>query len=286
MTTGVSPAALPRSPPVAGALRWTAKKALRRGVAWWPRPAPRRPALRVLTYHRFARRPRDPFAVDPEAFARQVELIAASGRAIGLDALDRALAGQMRLRPDALLLTIDDGAESTLAVAAPILARHGVPAVAFVTASRLGRTEAGEPERFLGEDEVRRLPDHGIDVGSHGWTHASLGNADPAALARGFAASRHLLETVLDREVRAFAYPYGTARDHSAASRSNAQAAGYRLAFTSMHGAVDATADPLALPRIKIESGEGLAMFRRACDGGLDAWRAVDTWGTALQARR
>ena len=37
-----------------------------------------------------------------------------------------------------------------------------------------------------------------------------------------------------------------------------------------------AGADPLTLPRVKIEGGEGMGMFRLAASGGLDAWSLVD----------
>ena len=52
------------------------------------------------------------------------------------------------------------------------------------------------------------------------------------------------------------------------------------------HGAIAPGADPLTLPRVKIEGGEGLWMFRAIVDGGLDAWRWVDRFMWRLQEAR
>ena len=204
---------------------------------------------------------------------------------MSLDLLACAFAGQATLPPGAILVTIDDGCASTLERAAPILQRAGVPAVAFLTASRLGTTESGVPERFLSAAEMRALPSAGIDVGSHGWSPRSLRTVDDDTLRQELEGSRCRLEDLLGREVRAFAYPYGTGRDHSARTRVAVARAGYRFCFTSVHGSFRPDADPLCLPRVKIEGGEGLSMFTAACNGGLDAWRVIDRHGGRWQAR-
>jgi hypothetical protein len=52
--------------------------------------------------------------------------------------------------------------------------------------------------------------------------------------------------------------------------------------FLSTHGAVRAGSDPLALPRIKVEGGEPLWLFRMLARGGMDHWRVVDNAIAAL----
>ena len=272
-----------------GDLRWFAKKAARRLVAAAGPPSAARtgPALvRVLTYHRFGTRRRDPFALPPAEFEAQIAAIAASGRAISLEELAAFLAGAALPGPpgDRLLLTIDDGYASTLDVAAPILQRHGVSAVAFVTTGRIG-TSGRDPERFLDGDEIRSLAGFGIAVGSHAADHRSLGGAlDPTHLARQIAGSRDILQALLNREITAFAYPFGTRADHSRQSRAAVEAAGYRLAFTSRHGPIGTASDPLVLPRIKVESGDPTWLFGSALRGGLDRWAIVDDLLSRCQA--
>jgi hypothetical protein len=43
-----------------------------------------------------------------------------------------------------------------------------------------------------------------------------------------------------------------------------------------MHGAIRPGMDPISLPRIKVEGGEGLWMFRLLSQGAMDPWRVVD----------
>jgi hypothetical protein len=61
---------------------------------------------------------------------------------------------------------------------------------------------------------------------------------------------------------------------------------GYTYAFTSQHGTIGEGLDPYALPRIKVEGGERLWLFRLLLRGGLDAWRFVDHTLWKIQARR
>src|SRR5687767_8705425 len=155
--------------------RWAAKKAARAGVAALAAlpalAAPlfdARPRVRVLTYHRFGEGRRAPFTVSAADFERQMRLLAQSGKAVSLDGLRAHLDGRRALPDGAVLVTMDDGDPSVLEIAAPILKRHGVPATAFV----LG----GEPEGFelMTGEQLRRLPEHGIEVASHSLTHRSM----------------------------------------------------------------------------------------------------------------
>ena len=43
-----------------------------------------------------------------------------------------------------------------------------------------------------------------------------------------------------------------------------------------MHGAVRPGADPISLPRVKVEGGEPLSLFALQTRGAMDAWRVVD----------
>ena len=89
-------------------------------------------------------------------------------------------------------------------------------------------------------------------------------------------ASRELLEKLVGRPVTAFAYPYGTLADFDPAVEGILAACGYACAFTSQHGAVRPGLPALALPRVKVEAGDGASLFPRLCGGSLDGWRVVD----------
>ena len=271
-------------------LRWIAKKAARTGVAVgsWSSGVLDGPGAsdpRVLTYHRFGDNPHDPFCVDVETFARQMEVLAESGRAVSLADIEGFLFHQEALPHGAVLVTIDDGYRSTFSEALPILRDLGVPAVAYIPTGCMGGTD-DDLEARMTWDEVGKLAEGGIAVGSHAWSHQSLGAMDRLAIAHEVDRSRELLEQRTGIRVTSFAYPFGTRADYSEVSRDALATGGYRTAFTSQHGALDSNADALELPRVKVEGGEPLWMFRLLIRGGLDAWNLVDRTLWRIQANR
>ena len=255
--------------------RWLAKKAARAMVgALTAVPAALgsagEPRVRVLTYHRFGPGRRAPFCVDAAAFDRQMAWLARSGRAASLAQVRGFLGGRRNLDNGAVLVTIDDGDPSVAEIAVPILRRHGVPAVLF--------TLAGRPEGFrvLDDAALRAVADAGVDIGSHSLTHRSMARLPREQQVVEARDSRRRLEDILGRPVTTFAYPFGTRADYSDETAQVLREAGYDLAFTSQHGALQAGLDPLALPRVKVESGDPDWLFPLLCGGALDAWRLVD----------
>ncbi|MEC7522790.1 MAG: polysaccharide deacetylase family protein [Myxococcota bacterium] len=276
--------------------RWVVKKAARQGMALgsWASGSltarsvlQRRPRVRALTYHRIGYESQEAFCVTPEDFEAQIGSLAERGVAVTLDQVEAFVAGREALPDGACLVTIDDGCVSTMTEALPILKRHGVTAVAYVTASLVGSDIRELPERYLDWDELREVADTGvIEIGSHAYTHRSLGLM-PADEARDEAQrSKDLLEEHLQREVRTFAYPFGTRTDFGPVTERALADAGYRIAFNSMHGTIKSGMDPISLPRVKVEGGEGLWMFRLLSRGAMDPWRAVDQTLWRLQRER
>lgn len=279
-----------------------------------------RAKLRVVTYHRCGLARRDPFCISPDDFSRQMQFLAENDLAVSLDELEQMLAGRKPLRDRAVLVTADDGFRSVLTEMLPVWRHYGIPAVVFVSpgltpernaasrgqnrlrakVSELYATGISEqyitdlsvayaadlPEPYMTWDELAELHRCGITIGSHGLTHRSLGKLPPEELCGEAQQSRRLLESRLGCKVTAFAYPYGTRADFSPNTAKALAEAGYTVAFTSQHGAITCGADPLELPRIKIESAEGLWVFRSIVAGGLDAWALVDRWLWPFQQRR
>jgi len=95
------------------------------------------PWLTVLTYHSV--RAPGPYPFDdgvldatPEDFERQIAVIARHCHVLGVDEI-RGFANGHRLPPGAVAITFDDGYRNNHDVALPILKRHGVKAIFFVT---------------------------------------------------------------------------------------------------------------------------------------------------------
>ncbi|MBN2474305.1 MAG: polysaccharide deacetylase family protein [Pirellulales bacterium] len=283
--------------------RWFLKKAARKGLAavsWasgWlaaRRRTSAGPRVRVLTYHRFGRSIHDPFCVAQDDFDAQMRWLAKRRLAVSLADLEAFLAGETTLPDGSVLVTVDDGFRSVYTHMLPVLKRHSIPAVAYVTPSLIRESDdlgaGGEPaeadEAYLTWGELRRLADEGVAIGSHGWTHRSLGRMGPVEVRREAIRSKEVLEDRLERRIASLAYPYGTRADFTPTTGNVLAETGYTTAFTSQHGAIRPGSDPIELPRIKVEGGEGLWVFQLLCQGAMDGWRLVDRTLSRLQQTR
>ena len=281
-------------------LRWQLKKVARKSMALGSCATGYVPAsilkygdprVRVLTYHRFGTVARDPFCVAPSDFEAQMAYLADRKLAISLAQFEAFLAGKGSLPHGAVLITVDDGFRSLHRTALPILRHYDIPAVAFVSPSLIGSRDTSKhdsypnpPENFLDWDELAVLADCKIAIGSHAWTHRSMGRLPLSEASEEAIRSREVLEQKLGRQVGSFAYPFGTRADFNQTTADILKRSGYSCAFTSQHGTASTGMEPFSLPRIKVEGGEGLWLFRLLVQGGMDGWRWVDKSLWRIQA--
>lgn len=101
-------------------------------------------------------------------------------------------------------ITFDDGEQSQLHHALPLLAEHGISATYFVTPGLIGTAA-----KFLGWDELKILQTAGHSIQSHGWSHKFLTFCSDAELAHELRASKQLLEEKLDTTVEEMSVPGG-----------------------------------------------------------------------------
>lgn len=191
---------------------------------------------RVLLYHAFGTRTRqqDPHLlfVPTAVFERQMAALSHVMRPQDLNGFLSSVGTRRPSRPS-FLVTMDDGYESMMYEAVPVLARHGVPAVMFVPPARVGRTSAWMPmmpdEPLLGVDELREVAGSGIEIGVHGNDHRLMVDLSDVELRRETVEARDAMADMLGRVPRAFAYPEGAfdARAIEAVRR-----AGYTVGFS------------------------------------------------------
>jgi peptidoglycan/xylan/chitin deacetylase (PgdA/CDA1 family) len=224
---------------------------------------------RTWLYHGFGTRTadQDPHGmfVPVETFAQQLQHLLDSGwRPVDLDGWLAALDG----RPTparSFLLTMDDGYLSVLEDAAPLLARHGVPAVLFALAERVGGTSDWMPqmpsEPLLTADQLRALARHGVEIGLHGADHAPLRDRSPDELHRQTTAAADRLHQVVGYPPRAFAYPWGV---HDRAAVRAVADAGLAAGFSIRGRNVDdgGTDRRFAAQRFDVNPTDTLRSFR------------------------
>jgi peptidoglycan/xylan/chitin deacetylase (PgdA/CDA1 family) len=242
-----------------------------RTAAWQMRGRPTRPGLRILFYHRLSD-DRDPLAIAPARFRRQMEALSAQGyRAVDVVAAADAL---RRGEPvDRLVgLSFDDGYRDVAEHGLPVLERHGFRATVFVAPAVVDGTAAfswyHDQPPVLGWSEIEALDaGSGLTFEAHTLTHPDLTALDDGAAEREIAGSREALEARLGRPVRAFCYPAGL---FGARERALVEGAGFELATTCEPGANTVSTDPLTLRRTAVGRHDSAADFKAKLAGGHD----------------
>jgi len=175
-----------------------------------------------------------------------------------------------------VVITFDDGCETDLLTAAPLLRELGFSATFYVTVGFLGRPG------FLTRAQLRELAELGCEIGSHSMTHAYLSDLAPEQLVREIAGSRTELAQITGQSIDHFSCPGGRWNSQVIAA---ARQAGYR-SVASSHAIANPTAgaQPFPLGRLAVMRETPLEDFRRLARGhGLWKIRFADSARSALK---
>jgi peptidoglycan/xylan/chitin deacetylase (PgdA/CDA1 family) len=173
-------------------------------------------------------------------------------------------------------ITFDDGTETDLLLAAPILRECGFGATFYVTAGW-----SGQPG-YLSESQLRELSTLGFEIGSHSMTHSYLTDLDDAALRREIVDSKLRLEQIIGKPVEHFSCPGGRYDNRVA---QVAHEAGYRTVATSDIQMNAAATNRFALGRIAIMRNTSLPELLQLCQGeGLWQWKLTVQFRSAVRS--
>lgn len=171
-----------------------------------------------------------------------------------------------------LVVTFDDAHLSVGELAAPILARLGIPATVYVPTDFpdsgrpmgwdgydiwLGTEHEGELA-CMGWERLRELAASGWEIGSHTCSHPHLPQLGEAGIATELSQSRERCESEISAPCLSLAYPYGHFDERVVGA---AREAGYQFAATIPRGPEAPL--PLRWPRVGVYLGEGARRIRR-----------------------
>jgi peptidoglycan/xylan/chitin deacetylase (PgdA/CDA1 family) len=186
----------------------------------------------VLMYHSVSPYDEDPHEVTitPERFERHMRWL--RGRGLRGVSVTELLGARAEGRGRGLVgLTFDDGYQDFVTHAIPLLQQYGCSATVFVLAGRLGGhnvwDSTGPCKALLTADQVCQAAESGMEIASHGLDHVSLAEADDTRLSAETVCSRAILQELIGRQIRGFAYPWGHV---NARTVKAVQAAGYDYA--------------------------------------------------------
>ena len=157
---------------------------------------------------------------------------------------------------DSVAITFDDGCETDLVTAAPILSENHMNATFYITAGHIGR------RGYLSRGQLQQLSAMGFEIGCHSMTHAYLDDLNRSDLQREVWEAKKTLEDFIGRPVEHFSCPGGR---YDAQTVATVQAAGYRSMATSHPRANSPATNPFSLGRVPILRNFDRAAFERVC---------------------
>ena len=216
-------------------------------------------SIPILTYHHTEQAPPKGFPmrslwVTPSSFSAQMHWLARLGyRGLAMSELMPYLRGEKKGK--VVGITLDDGYQSNVSHALPILKQYGFSATCYVVSGRLGQYNEWDAAlgmakaALMGVQEMRAWVDAGMEVGSHTCSHADLNQLSLAEARHELLQSKSDLENLLQKPVTQFCYPYGHFSPEHEALVSQA---GYEAATTTHRGRACATDRMTALPRVPV----------------------------------
>ena len=126
-------------------------------------------------------------------------------------------------------VTFDDGFESLLYSAIPILEERKINYLVFIPISFIGKKGYLTKKQLL---NVNNMPN--AMVGGHAHEHCVIHRLDNKRIYEEVVASKTELEDVLKTNVEYFAFPYGSLNAVGGAGIRSAKKAGYKYAFSTL----------------------------------------------------
>jgi len=157
-----------------------------------------------------------------------------------------------------VVVTFDDGCESDLIAAVPILKESAFNATFYVTVAFLGR------RGYMTSTQLRELSASGFEVGCHSMTHAYLTGLDEHGLQCELVQAKKQLEQVLGKPVNHFSCPGGR---YNGRVMQAARRADYRSVAHSRIQVNKSATNPFHLGRIAILRRTELPAFQEICRG-------------------
>jgi peptidoglycan/xylan/chitin deacetylase (PgdA/CDA1 family) len=169
-----------------------------------------------LLYHRVADTHPNTWTITWERFRYQMEWLQQQFDLVSMAEAQRRIAAGENTRPT-VCITFDDGYAENCERAIPWLIEQKIPVTYFVTSDNVlsGRSfphdaAANCPLEPNTVEQLQAMSDAGVEIGAHTRTHPDLGQVlSLGELADEIVGAKHDLETLLDKPVRYFAFPYG-----------------------------------------------------------------------------
>ncbi|MGE5410139.1 MAG: polysaccharide deacetylase family protein [Clostridiales bacterium] len=171
-----------------------------------------------------------------------------------------------------VIITFDDGFQSFLRNALPVLQDLKIPCAVFFPTLFIGMSPDWEEwnifketnEVIMTEEQIKSLPKDLITIGSHSHSHPAFFNSSDWDVDLEFCKSKEILKSICATEVTLFSFPYGQLNEKLA---ELAFEAGYSRLFTIDHSVIDSVLDKNIMGRVFIDPSDSKLEFKLKISG-------------------
>ena len=215
---------------------------------------------------------------EKENFIRQLNYLSNKYCFVSLNILNAITS-----RKDLISITFDDGLSSILKNALPELIKRKIPTTIFIPAAKIGsypkweqkRQEIYTNDRILNRDEIKKLSDQGIEIGSHTLHHTDLRNVTSDVAREEFDLSKSYLEEITGKEVVSFSFPYGSYNDELI---NLAFDCGYSFVYTTEPEVISLSTKRKIFGRIGVDPGDSLLELKLKAAGAYSWLPRASRW--------
>jgi len=196
-----------------------------------------------------------------ERFIRQLNYLSNKHSFVSLSSLNT-----IPSKKNLISITFDDGLSSILKNALPELKKREIPTTIFIPAANIDNypkwkqkgQEIYYEDRILNRDEIRKLSDQGIEIGSHTLHHTDLRNVHSEVAKEELHLSKLILEEITGKEVVSFSFPYGSYNDELI---NLAFDCGYSFVYTTQPKIISLPAKRKIFGRISVDPDDYFLEF-------------------------
>lgn len=129
-------------------------------------------------------------------------------KTISVELLVNAIKQGAELPPKPIILTFDDGSESIVTNALPIMQNYDFTGTAYIVYNYMGI------QNYMNPDQIHELYASGWEIGSHSLSHADLTQRSNRQMDE-IVESRRKLQSLLGVPILSFSYPFGAYNEDS-----------------------------------------------------------------------
>lgn len=180
-------------------------------------------------------------------------------------------------KKERVILTFDDGFANFLDNVFPLILKYRIKTILFIATDFIENRKRlniffdnKHNVGALNWKQVKEIANAGIEIGSHTKSHSDLTKLDSQALYNEIADSKKIIEDVICRRVKYFAYPYGARQSFNEHIKQIVKETGYEKAYTNIMGFNVKDFDWYELRRIRIYSDDNMFRFRMKIKGAYN----------------